>query len=125
MHSTPLNLSPFTLEEFEQAIKHADDRQCLLIAEIHTCLSYNIRQVTGQRNTASSSLYEQQLDGPEQIDEPVSLVDLLALLATRGSNWERAPLRNTPTREGWQDAIIGLLKDVRHPCFWVDRGSFG
>jgi hypothetical protein len=83
------------------------------MAEIHTCLAYNIRQVPGQRNTASTSLYEasHEHDG---LDDGLKTTteELLNALATRGGNWERAPLRNTPDREGWQDAIIGLLKDV-------------
>jgi bromodomain adjacent to zinc finger domain protein 1A len=41
-----------------------------------------------------------------------SIEELLTALASRGGNWERSPLRNTPDREGWQDAIVGLIKDV-------------
>lgn len=84
------------------------------MAEVHTCLAYNIRQVTGQRNTASSSLYETyqssiQVDG----ESVLPIEELLTALSARGGNWERSPLRNTPNRDGWQDAVIGLIKDVR------------
>jgi len=95
-------------------INHSDDSYCFLIAEIHTCLAYNIRQVPGQRNTASTSLYEVDQEGMNSVNGPPT-EELLNALAARGGNWERAPLRNTPDREGWQDAIIGLLKDHATP----------
>jgi bromodomain adjacent to zinc finger domain protein 1A len=109
--SVPLNLGPFSLEQYGQAIRHSAPTPCFLLAEIHTCLAYNIRQVTGVRNTASTSLYESLQDDNDDPDA-YSIHDLLTSLAARGSNWERSPLRSTANRDGWQDAIIGLLKDV-------------
>lgn len=43
----------------------------------------------------------------------VSLDNLSAAMADVGSNWERVPLRHSEGREGWEDAMLGCLKDVR------------
>jgi bromodomain adjacent to zinc finger domain protein 1A len=34
-------------------------------------------------------------------------------LSDVGNNWERVPLRSNEGREGWEDALVGCLKDVR------------
>jgi hypothetical protein len=110
-----LHLSPFTLDEFEKAILHSGDEHCSLIAEVHSCLVYNIRQVTSQKNVAISSLYEHSQENTSVAEEDNDLVpidELIEAMRERGSNWERSPLRSTSAREGWEEAVIGLLKDV-------------
>jgi bromodomain adjacent to zinc finger domain protein 1A len=108
-----LNLSPFTLDAYEQAIAHEGDEAPFLLAEIHTSLAYNIRQVPNQRNIALSSLYEHQQElYRTRADEADSISDLIDALHEKGNNWERAPLRATNTRDGWEDSMIGLIKDV-------------
>lgn len=42
----------------------------------------------------------------------VSTDDLIGAMADVGNNWERVPLRHTEGREGWEDALVGCLKDV-------------
>lgn len=42
----------------------------------------------------------------------VSLDSLVAAMADVGNNWERVPLRHAENREGWEDALLGCLKDV-------------
>lgn len=57
-----------------------------------------------------------QNDGIEDKGEfGVSLDELTAAMADVGSNWERVPLRHSEGREGWEDAMLGCLKDVRFP----------
>jgi bromodomain adjacent to zinc finger domain protein 1A len=34
-------------------------------------------------------------------------------MADVGNNWERVPLRFSENRSGWEDAMVGALKDVR------------
>ena len=36
-------------------------------------------------------------------------------MAEVGGNWERVALRVNEGREGWEDAMVGCLKDVRAP----------
>ena len=42
----------------------------------------------------------------------VSIDDLIGAMADVGNNWERVPLRHTEGRDGWEDALVGCLKDV-------------
>jgi hypothetical protein len=52
-------------------------------------------------------------DGDHQDDVlGVSIDDLIAAMADVGGNWERVPLRHAEGREGWEDALVGCLKDV-------------
>ncbi|KAG6842516.1 hypothetical protein C0991_000042 [Blastosporella zonata] len=41
----------------------------------------------------------------------ISFDELTAAMAEVGNNWERVPLRNMEGREGWEDALVGMLKD--------------
>ena len=38
--------------------------------------------------------------------------ELVAAMADYGNNWERVALRHSEGREGWEDALVGCLKDV-------------
>lgn len=48
----------------------------------------------------------------EQKTFGVSIDDLIGAMADVGNNWERVPLRHTEGRDGWEDALVGCLKDV-------------
>lgn len=44
----------------------------------------------------------------------VSTSHLMETARDIGNNWERAPLRLAEGREGWEESLIGCLKDVSH-----------
>lgn len=51
--------------------------------------------------------------------------ELTAAMADVGNNWERVPLRHTEGREGWEDALVGMLKDViAMSTLYPDDGLF-
>lgn len=107
----PLHLSPFTLDDFEQALRHTlADLPCSLLAEIHATLVYNLRTVPFNRHNAILSLLP--LKDTLQPVQGVSVEQLEAAMADVGNNWERAPLRHAEGREGWEESLVGCLKDV-------------
>ncbi|KAG2023292.1 hypothetical protein CC2G_000962 [Coprinopsis cinerea AmutBmut pab1-1] len=92
VYGHPLHLSPFTLDEFEQALRHSiPDMPCALLAEY------------------KDDLYEKQQE--EDTCYGVTIDELTAAMADVGNNWERVPLRFSEGREGWEEAIVGCLKD--------------
>jgi len=112
-----LHLSPFTLDELEHAVRHSVlDPPCPLLAEVHSALIYNLRTVPFTRHSAVLSLL--RLKGDMEADEAVddvfgvSIERLSTAMADIGNNWERVPLRYSEGREGWEDALLGCLKDV-------------
>ena len=121
--SHPLHLSVFSLDEFEQAIRHSvPDLPCALLAEVHSTLVYNLRTVPFVRHSCVVSLLKakEERDNDNLDDEAPYGVDvptLVAALADCGNNWERVPLRFSEGRDGWEDAVVGCLKDVSvYPC---------
>lgn len=89
------------------------DPQCQLLAEIHSTLIYNLRTVPFVRHSAVLSLLrEVDVEGEDDAVLGVSLDSLTAAMAEVGNNWERVPLRYVEGREGWEDALLGCLKDV-------------
>ena len=42
----------------------------------------------------------------------VTIEQLTAAMVDIGNNWERAPLRHGDGREGWEESLVGCLKDV-------------
>jgi bromodomain adjacent to zinc finger domain protein 1A len=109
--SQPLHLSTFTLDELEHAIRHTlAEPHCQLIAEIHSSLVYNLRTVTFQRHSAVMSLMNASEDGED--DFGISIEELTTAMADVGNNWERTPLRHGEGREGWEESLVGCLKDV-------------
>jgi hypothetical protein len=113
----PLHLSTFTLDEFEHAIRHSViDPPCALLAEVHSTLIYNLRTVPFTRHSAVLSLLrlkeQMEVDGAPDEEFDVSIEQLSAAMADVGNNWERVPLRHSEGREGWEDALLGCLKDV-------------
>lgn len=111
--SQPLHLSTFTLDEFEHAIRHSViDPPCQLLAEIHSTLIYNLRTVPFVRHSAVLSLLREVDVEADNVVLGVSLETLTAAMAEVGNNWERVPLRYVEGRDGWEDALLGCLKDV-------------
>lgn len=109
--SQPLHLSTFTLDELEHAIRHTlAESPCQLIAEIHSSLVYNLRTVTFQRHSAVMSLMSGSEDGED--DFGITIEELTTAMADLGNNWERTPLRHGEGREGWEESLVGCLKDV-------------
>ncbi|RDB28913.1 hypothetical protein Hypma_015347 [Hypsizygus marmoreus] len=116
VYGQPLHLSTFTLDEFEHAIRHSlPDTPCSLLAEVHSTLIYNLRTVTFQRHSALVSLLhlKEELEEKGQHDDQlgISIEELTGAMADVGNNWERVPLRHAEGREGWEDALVGCLKD--------------
>ncbi|KAK1223803.1 hypothetical protein PQX77_013327 [Marasmius sp. AFHP31] len=116
VYGQPLHLSTFTLDEFEHAIRHnIADLPCPLLAEVHSTLIYNLRTVPFQRHSAVLSLlqYKESLNPPGSDDKVlgVTLDQLTASMSDIGNNWERVPLRHSECRDGWEEALIGCLKD--------------
>lgn len=118
LYRQALHLSPFTLDEFEHAVKHsAEDLPCPLLAEVHSTLIYNLRTVPFARHSAVLSLLKrkEQLEAEGKQDEVylgVTTDQLSSAVSDIGNNWERVPLRHSEGREGWEEALIGCLKDV-------------
>ncbi|KAF7975793.1 hypothetical protein HWV62_8621 [Athelia sp. TMB] len=116
VYGTPLHISSFTLDEYEHAIRHSDiDLPCQLLAEIHSTLIYNLRTVPFVRHSAVLSLLQlkDEIDVETQEEHilGVSIETLTNAMAEVGNNWERVPLRHSEGREGWEDALVGCLKD--------------
>ncbi|KAI0936246.1 hypothetical protein AcV5_004434 [Taiwanofungus camphoratus] len=113
VYGQPLHLSAFTMDDFEQALRHsAVDSPCVLLAEVHATLIYNLRTVPFNRHSALLSLM--RVKGKSDSDPTVygvSLSQLTAAMADVGNNWERAPLRHSEGREGWEESLVGCLKD--------------
>ena len=106
-----MHLSTFTLDELEHSIRHTlSESPCQLIAEIHSSLIYNLRTVTFQRHSAVMSLMSASEDGDDDLG--ITIEELTTAMADVGNNWERTPLRYGEGREGWEESLVGCLKDV-------------
>ncbi|KAH9857859.1 chromatin remodeling complex protein [Lenzites betulinus] len=113
VYGHPLHISSFTMDEFEAALRHSlVDPPCQLLAEIHATLIYILRTVAFNRHSAVMSLvdYKQEEGGDNEVFG-VTVDQLTAAMADVGNNWERAPLRHTEGREGWEESLVGCLKD--------------
>ncbi|KAG8936624.1 hypothetical protein FRC02_000617 [Tulasnella sp. 418] len=119
-----LNLSPFTLDELEHAIRHNDPQvSCLLIAEIHYALMTLIRERPFTRHAAVMSLLDLKTSIEEDGDNApkdehereedwqVEIDELLKTIANSGSKWESTMLKEKDGREGWEVMLVGFLKD--------------
>ncbi|KAG1755110.1 chromatin remodeling complex protein [Suillus paluster] len=113
IYGQPLHLSTFTMDEFEHALRHSlIDPPCALLGEIHSTLIYNLRTVPFTRHSAVLSLLRLQ-DTLEENHRVlgVTVDELAGAMADVGNNWERVPLRHTEMRDGWEEALLGCLKD--------------
>lgn len=112
MYRQPLHLSTFTMDDFEQALRHSVlEPPCPLVAEVHSTLIYNLRTVPFSREGAINSLRDNDSADPSSC-LGVSVDQLIEALDEIGNNWERAPLRHAETRSGWEESLIGCLKDA-------------
>jgi hypothetical protein len=114
MDSEPLHIWLFTLDDLACALQHSvPDLPCSLLGEIHSNLIYNLRTVSFTRHSATLSLLElKETLGPDHQVFGVTIEELTSAMAEVGNNWERVPLRHVEGREGWEDALVGCLKDV-------------
>ncbi|KAI0307853.1 ATP-utilizing chromatin assembly and remodelling N-terminal-domain-containing protein [Multifurca ochricompacta] len=111
IYGQPLHLSTFTLDELEHAIRHSlVEPPCQLIAEIHASLIYNLRTVTFQRHSAVMALMS--TSDKDDDKSGITIEELTTAMADIGNNWERTPLRHSEGREGWEESLVGCLKDV-------------
>ncbi|KAF8844084.1 hypothetical protein BDN67DRAFT_944466 [Paxillus ammoniavirescens] len=113
VYGQPLHLSPLTMDDFEHALRHSViEPPCPMLSEIHATLIYNLRTVPFNRHSAVLSLLRLK-DGLEENHKVfgVTIDELAAAMADVGNNWERVPLRIQDTRAGWEDALLGCLKD--------------
>lgn len=107
------------MDEYEQALRHPyGDPPCNLVAEIHSTLIYILRTVPFTRHSAVLSLDELGNEPNQREVLGVAVQELIDALADVGNNWERAPLRHSEGREGWEESLIGCLKDVRFRALW-------
>ncbi|TDL28675.1 hypothetical protein BD410DRAFT_893635 [Rickenella mellea] len=108
----PLHLSSFTLDEYEHALQHSlAEPPCNLLAEIHSVLIYNLRTLPFERHSAVLSLLNSTNEPEASQQELPPSKDLVNAMADVGNNWERVPLKHSEGREGWEEALIGCLKD--------------
>lgn len=105
------------MDEFEGALRHTSPEPCALIAEIHSTLIYNLRTVPCTRYSllVALTMLEEKV-GPDDTVLGLSLSKLDESVCDIGNNWERAPLRSGETRDGWEESLIGCLKDVGDIC---------
>ncbi|KAI0824248.1 chromatin remodeling complex protein [Trametes gibbosa] len=113
VYGHPLHISSFTMDEFEAALQHSlVDPPCQLLAEIHATLIYILRSVGFNRHSAVVSLVDlKQEQGSDNEVFGVTIDQLTAAMADVGNSWERAPLRHAEGREGWEESLVGCLKD--------------
>lgn len=113
VYGQPLHLSALTMDEFEHALRHsAAETPCVMLGEIHSTLIYNLRTVPFNRHSAVLSLLRMKdvLEEDHKVFG-VTIEQLTAVMADVGNNWERVPLRHADLRNGWEDALLGCLKD--------------
>ena len=103
------------MDDFEAALRHtAVEPTCSLLAEVHATLIYNLRTVPFQRHSAVLALLDRkEADNNDDLHLGVSVDQLTTAMADIGNNWERAPLRHSEGRDGWEESLVGCLKDVR------------
>lgn len=102
------------MDEFEGALRHSViEPYCQLLGEIHSMLIYNLRTVPFTRHSAILSLMNWKDDNGNDEFLGVNIEQLTTAMADVGNNWERAPLRHSEGREGWEESLVGCLKDVR------------
>lgn len=117
VYGQPLHLSVFSLDELEHALRHSlPETPCSLLAEIHSTLIYNLRTITFQRHNALLSLLQNkettiELGLEDEKIFGITIDQLTGAMADVGNNWERVPLRHNEGRDGWEDALVGCLKD--------------
>ncbi|RPD82643.1 chromatin remodeling complex protein [Lentinus tigrinus ALCF2SS1-7] len=112
VYGQPLHMSSFTMDDFEGALRHSViEPQCQLLAEVHATLIYILRTVPFNRHSAIMSLVQFKDEKGDDELLGVTIEQLTGAMADIGNNWERAPLRHAEGREGWEESMVGCLKD--------------
>ncbi|KAG8844443.1 hypothetical protein FRB96_003031 [Tulasnella sp. 330] len=121
-----LNLSPFTLDEYERSLRHSlVELPCKIICDIHCCLIDMVKERPFERHCAIISLMELKTtdsttDTPmtsgeheKEDDWQVEIDELVAALADVGVSWETTmpALFESDVRDGWEPVLVGFLKD--------------
>jgi hypothetical protein len=112
----PLGLSPFTLDDFEQALYHNDPytSPAPIMAEIHaTLINALIRDVTaGHEPVRPISLTGRADENDTDYWEGKKGTTAETLRPTAealGGTWAAKPLKSSDGRKGWESALVGLL----------------
>ncbi|KAI0757084.1 chromatin remodeling complex protein [Daedaleopsis nitida] len=112
VYGLPLHMSSFTMDDFEGALRHSViEPHCQLLAEIHATLIYNLRTVPFNRHSAIMSLVNLKEENGDDELLGITIDQLTGAMAEVGNNWERAPLRHAEGRDGWEESMVGCLKD--------------
>lgn len=126
--SAPLALSPFTLDEFENALYHNDPyTPCTLTTEINaallTAIADDVRKAqepptyplkafgpTPEMDESEPSEEESQLSDEEEEQEKEEKLALMVDAATaHAEKWESRDLLAKDGRKGWEMSLIGCL----------------
>jgi len=90
-----------------------------MVSEIHIALINIARERSNERHCAVLSLLElknteesEQVMDEKEDDWQVDIDELVAALTDVGSNWESVSLKSKEGREGWEEVLVGFLKDV-------------
>lgn len=121
----PFNLSAFTLDDYQNALRHCIvDLPCSLITELHVSLLNVLKEKPPNTPAAVGSLmrlreHPQTQAGSEawdgEGDREVTIDQLLKALSDVGNGWERRALKEKDGRKGWEEALVGCIKDVSPP----------
>lgn len=115
--STPLGLSPFTLDDFEQSLYHKDwTSPAPLMTEIHACiLNALIRDLrTGAEPVraigAAADVAENENDTDYWEGNKGATTETLRPIATEmAESWATRYYTSKDGRKGWESALVGLL----------------
>ncbi|OWZ33000.1 hypothetical protein J007_05493 [Cryptococcus neoformans] len=111
---TPLNLSPFTIDEFEQSLYHTTSPSPPLIAEIHACLlSVLIADAASGHSPVrpiSATGRQPEDDRDYWEGEKGATTETLSPVAEKlAQSWKDTEIPLRDNRRGWEAALIGCL----------------
>jgi bromodomain adjacent to zinc finger domain protein 1A len=127
LYRKTLNLYTFTLDEYESSLRHTlVEVPCTMIAEIHIALVNIARERPSERHCAILSLLELKTDAEDGGDDQenkakmheneddwqVDIDELVAALTDIGNSWESVTFKGKDGRDGWEEVLVGFLKDV-------------
>ncbi|WWC59314.1 uncharacterized protein I303_101865 [Kwoniella dejecticola CBS 10117] len=110
----PLGLSPFTLDEFEQSLYHADPTT--LLTEIHAVLlnALSADLAAGHEAVKPLSNYGKEGEPDNDTDywegrKGATTETLAPVVAPLAENWKTKELSIKDSRKGWESSLIGCL----------------
>ncbi|KAM0750856.1 hypothetical protein T439DRAFT_288911 [Meredithblackwellia eburnea MCA 4105] len=115
--SIPLTLTNFSLDDFAAALNHSTtEPRCLLLAEIHGCLTNVIgadaSRVLGATGVAPLPWMGEQGEGGAEagLDAEDEFDALIRRGISHSKRWDRtAKLKSAEGKEGWERHMIGCL----------------